>query len=316
MAAKTNRRKFFRDSALSAAGIALVGTAGGTAACSTARERTFPPFDYRTELRKYRKIDAHVHIGFRPGDLELLLDFADRLEIEKLCISRPVTNFSGNEPEGPEVVHRFNDIIIDAVRRYPDRFIGFMTLNPRFPAEAMAELERCLDAGLSGYKGYTQVKINDPLYYPIIERFAELNMVMLMHAFCQLGLGGYRMKYDIGKDPHTSIPEDFVDAARRYPEAVFQFAHIGGGGDWEYECKMLADVPNVYVDTSGSNNEEHMIEFALKHLGEDRLLFGTDNSYYQGVGKILSANLTESQKQKIFFGNFNQLLRRAGKHVA
>ena len=315
MLPKLNRRKFFRNTGLSAAGLALSGFVGEAYKNHEAGENMPEQYDCMRELMKYRKIDAHVHIGFRPGDTELLLDFADRLGIEKLCISRPVTNFSGNEPEGPDVVRRFNDLIIQAVRQHPERFIGFLTLNPRYPAEAMTELERCVDAGLSGYKGYTQVKINDPLYFPIIERFIGLRMVMLMHAFCQLGIGGYRPKYDTGKDPHTSIPEDFVDVARRYPEAVFQFAHIGGGGDWEHECKVLAPVPNVYVDTSGSNNEEHMVEFAVRHLGEDRLLFGTDNSYYQGVGKILSANLSETQKKKIFFDNFNNLLKRVGKHV-
>jgi predicted TIM-barrel fold metal-dependent hydrolase len=169
---------------------------------------------------------------------------------------------------------------------------------------------------MAGYKGYTQVKINDPLYYPIIERFTDLKMIVFMHAFCQLGLGGYRMKYDIGKEPNTSIPEDFVDIAERYPNAKFQFAHIGGGGDWEYECKAFRNIPNIFVDTSGSNNEEHMIDFAVRYLGEDRIFFGTDNSFYQGVGKILASGLTETQKRKIFFENYNKVLKESGNHVA
>ncbi len=123
------------------------------------------------------------------------------------------------------------------------------------------------------------------------------------------------MKYDIEQRPNASIPEDFVDIAKRYPEAIFQWAHIGGGGDWEYMCKALQNSPNVYIDTSGSNNEENMIDFALKHLGEDRMLFGCDCSYYQGVGKIMAANLTESQRKKIFFENYNNILRKAGRNV-
>jgi predicted TIM-barrel fold metal-dependent hydrolase len=168
---------------------------------------------------------------------------------------------------------------------------------------------------MAGYKGYTQVKISDPLYYPVIEKFIDLNMIMLMHGFCQLGVGGYRMKYDQGMAPNTSIPEDFVEAAKRYPEAMFQFAHIGGGADWEYECKLFRDYPNIYVDTSGSNNEESMIDFAISCLGEDRLFYGSDGSYYQGIGKILCASLTESQKKKIFFDNYNNILRKGGHHV-
>ena len=135
----------------------------------------------------------------------------------------------------------------------------------------------------------------------------------MVHAFCQLGLAGYRMKYDIGKWYNTSIPEDFVDAAKRYPEMILQYAHIGGGGDWEYECKLFRDYPNIYVDTSGSNNEEYMIDFAVRYLGEDRLFFGSDNSYYQSVGKILASGLIDSVKEKIFSGNYNNALKKLGR---
>ncbi len=267
------------------------------------------------EVKKYRKIDAHDHVGLGPDDLAELMDFSDRLGIEKICISRPITNYSGNEPEDPAEVRRVNDLIIEAVKKYPDKLIGYFTLNPRYRKESLEEINRCTDLGLSGYKGYTQVKINDPLYFPIIEKLTDLKMIVFMHAFCQLGMGGYRMKYDIGKWYNTSIPEDFVDISKRYPEAIFQFAHIGGGGDWEYECKMLKDCPNVYVDTSGSNNEENIIDFAIKYLGEDRLFFGTDGSYYQAIGKILASGATEAQKNKIFSGNYIRVMKKLGRNV-
>ena len=139
-------------------------------------------------------------------------------------------------------------------------------------------------------------------------------MLMMGHSHCGLGVGGFRPKYG-NVQPNASIPEDFAEAAKRYPGAMFQYAHTGGGGDWEYACKILRDSPNVYVDLSGSNNECNMVDYALKYLGEDRLLFGTDGSYYQGVGVILSANLTENQREKIFFKNFNNILRKSGNHV-
>ena len=230
-------------------------------------------------------------------------------------ISMPVTNYSGSDPEGPEQVRKNNDIVIKAMKQYPDRYIGFFTLNPRYPKESLEEIKRCLDQGMVGYKGYTQVKVNDPLYYPIIEKLIELKMIVFMHTFCQLGMAGYRMKYDIGTFENTTIPEDMIDAAKRYPEAMFQFAHIAGGGDWEYECKMLKECPNIYVDTSGSNNEENVIDFAIRHLGEDRIFFGTDNCYHHGIGKVLASNATEAQKRKIFFENYNNMLMKGGHNV-
>lgn len=307
---RVDRRKFFKDAAATTAGLMLSNNL-----VRNTDDQPAGPVNLMQDLMQYRKIDAHAHIGFNEGDTEKLLDFADRLGMDKMCISRPVTNFSGNEPEGPGQVIKNNNLIIEALKKYPDRFIGYLTLNPRYQKESLEEFNRCVDQGLTGYKGYTQVKINDPLYFPLIEKFIDHKMIIFMHAFTQLGMAGYRMKYDIGRDEHCSVPEDFVDISKRYPEGIFQFAHIGGGGDWEYQCKALKDSTNVYVDTSGSNNEENIIDFAIKYLGEDRLLFGTDSSFYQGVGKILSADLTDIQKKKIFSDNYVNLLKRLGRNV-
>src|SRR5437879_5282377 len=85
--------------------------------------------------------------------------------------------------------------------------------------------------------------------------------------------------------------------------AVLIHGHIGGGGDWEHMCKTLRDCPSVYIDTSGSVTDEGMIDFALRYLGPERLLFATDLNFESGVGKILAADLTERQRRMIFFEN-------------
>jgi len=261
---------------------------------------------------KYRKIDAHEHVDLYHGGPEVQVDYADRLGIDKLIISRPVISATGT----PEEFRESNDHVIKAMKQFPGRIMGQVTLNPTYKRESLEEIKRCIDLGMVGIKVYYQVKINDPLFYPIIEKSIDLKLLILMHSNCQLGMGGYRMKYDTHLNPNTSVPEDFVEISKRYPEAIFQYAHIGGGGDWEYACKAFKNCPNIYVDTSGSNNEAGMIDFALKYLGEDRLLFGTDSSYFQGVGNILSSDLNEVQRKKIFFENYNSILRKGGRDVA
>ena len=276
---------------------------------------TSASYNIMKEVMKYRKISAHEHTGM-PGwlTIEDQIDLADRLSIEKLEISRPISADSETEEATPEGFRKCNDLVLKAMKQYPDRYLGSCFVNPVYGKESLEEINRCTDQGMIGLKVYNQVKINDPLFYPIIEKFIDLKMIILMHAGCGIGFGGKRTKYG-NVQPNASIPEDFVDAAERYPEAMLQYAHTGGGGDWEYACKAIKDYPNIYVDTGGSNNEGNMIDFALKYLGEDRLFFGTDGAYYQGVGTILSSNLNEVQKEKIFFGNFNNILRKAGNNV-
>lgn len=307
MSRKINRRKFLTNTSLSTAGIIL---GSNLIRCSSGKGAGISSYDIMKEASKYRKFDCHVHLYFTQNTVEEQLDFADRLGIERLSISRPVTGDVGTH----EDVIKSNDLIINAVKSHPDRFTGFFTLIPTYVKESLEELKRCVDAGMSGYKGYLQVKVNDPSYYPVIEKLIDLKMICFMHAYSGLGRGSYRTKYG-NLYPNETTPEDMIDVAKRYPEGVFQWAHIGAGGDWEYQCKALKDYTNIYVDTAGTNNEANMINYAMKYLGEDRIMFGSDNCYYQGISKILAADLTENQRKKIFFDNYNNLLKKGGYNV-
>ncbi|MEX2512062.1 MAG: amidohydrolase family protein [Cyclobacteriaceae bacterium] len=303
------RREFTAGSAISAFGWLM----GSPIAANAAKGDPIPfsSFDLMHEVRKYRKLDAYATSDFSKKNLQNQIDFADRLHIEKFFMGMPMRPIKAT----PDEFRAINNKVIQGVRAFPGRMVGEFTVNPIYRQESLDEIMRCVDEGMVGTRLYNQVKINDPMYYPIIERLTELKMIVFMHGECQLGVGGYRMKYDAGKLPSTSTPEDFVEVAKRYPETNFQFAHIGGGGDWECMCKTFENYPNIYVDTGGSNNEENLIDFAIKYLGEDRLFFGTDNSFYQSVGKVLSSKLTEKQKKKLFFENYNNILRKGGYHV-
>ncbi len=264
MSKPIKRRKFFRDTAFSSAGIMLGSNMLGRnlVELSPQNDATSASFNLMKEVMKYRKIDAHEHVTLDGSSIEAQIDFADRLGIEKLAISRPISEGSGTVAT-PEQFRKCNDSVLRAMKLYPDRYLGMLYLNPVYGKESLEEINRCVDLGMVGLKVYHQVKINDPLFYPIIEKFIDLKMIILMHAHCGIGVGGNRTKYG-NIQPNASIPEDFVDAAERYPEAMFQYAHTGGGGDWEYACKAMKDSPNIYVDTAGSNNCGNMIDYALK----------------------------------------------------
>lgn len=310
-----NRRNFVAGAAAAATGLLL----GSNLKCTAPSDKSdtgsqLQDYDIMKDVMKYRKIDAHAHIYFTNQSPQDQLDFGKRLGIDKQVISRYLSVMPGT----PEQFREYNDLTIKALKEYPDHLLGGFVLNPTYKKESLDEIQRCIDHGMIGPgELYYQVKINDPLYFPIIEKLIDLKMIIFSHAECQLGVGGYRMdKYDGNKQPNTSIPEDFVDIATRYPEGIFQYAHTGGGGDWEYECKLFKDHPNIYVDTSGSNNEEGMIDFVVEQLGEDRLFYASDNSYYQSVCTVLSSNLTEAQKKKVFFDNYNNVLKKGGRDVA
>lgn len=307
-----DRRKFVSCTAKSTAALVGSGTLisfGSLPKENVDSENEVRKKDWMKEVLKYRKIDAHAHVDEKYYKPEVNLDFADRLGIDILMISDFLRPHTKGEPDD---FRARNNFAIKCMREHPDRFIGTVVLNPQYQKESLEEIDRCRDAGMMGLgELYNQTKINDPLYYPIIEKCIDLNWNIMMHS----AIGRSRVVPDSNEPPNISLPEDFADVAERYPEGMFQYAHLGGGVDWENACKVLKDVPNVFVGIAGSNNEANMIDFALKYVGEDRIVFSCDYGFYQGVGGMFSAKLTDTQRKKIFFENFSNRLKKGGRNV-
>jgi hypothetical protein len=255
-----------------------------------------------------RKIDAHMHVSGGPHrfpgcEVEAVIDAADRLEIDQLACSIPIT---GGRWATPAEVRACNDALLEAMRRDPKRILGYCFLNPGFGREALEELERCVvRQRMIGVKLYNQYKINDPVVFPIIERTIELGVPILSHA------GRLIADADLAAQPLTSHAGDFVEVGRRFPEAMIIHGHIAGGGDWQWTLKVLHDAPpSIYLDTSGSVMDTGLLERCMREFGEDRLLFATDMTMEGNVARVRDADISDAQRKKIFFRNFQAILAR------
>ncbi len=250
------------------------------------------------------KIDCHMHVnGTRArwgwDDDDRIMEAADALGIDQLCVSIPVTRGIPTMDE----VRECNDDVLAAMRRYRGRILGYCYVCPGY-TESIEEIDRCLAQGMIGIKLYNQYKLWDPAVHPVLAKSVQERVPVLMHA-------GYpTTDKEWAKQPNMSHAGDFVRAARLFPEAMLIEAHIGGGGDWEWAIAQLRDAPSVYLDTSGSVIDAGMIDRAARELGADRLLFGTDMTMEGGVGKILGADLREADKERVFWENMQGILDR------
>ncbi len=253
------------------------------------------------------KIDCHMHVRGRHrawswDDNDRIIDAADRLGIDQLCASIPVTRGMPTM----DAVRECNDDVLAAMRRYPERILGYCYVCPGYRG-SLDEIDRCLGQGMIGIKLYNQYKIWDPAVHAVLEKAIEARVPVLMHAGSLTTAEGWAAQ------PNLSHAGDFVRAARRYPEAMLIEAHLGGGGDWEWALKQLRDAPSVYLDTSGTVIDDGMVERAARELGIDRLLFGTDMTMEAGVGKILAASLSDADREQVFWRNMRRILdRRVG----
>lgn len=251
-------------------------------------------------------IDCHMHVRGKPdgsldeADCERIIEAGDLLGIDVFCVSD--NDLTGDQPF--EKFHCANDRVWEAVRRWPGRFRGYCFVNPG-DSKAMDEItQRVRDEAFIGIKLYNQHRIDDPVVEPIIKRAIEWQVPILMHA------GHPNDAADIASQPYISDASHFVNAARRFPEAMLIEGHIGGGGDWEWALKHLREAPSVYLDTSGSVVDEWMVDRCVEELGVDRLLFATDMTMEGGVGKVLDASLTPEQRVKVLGANFEAILAR------
>jgi predicted TIM-barrel fold metal-dependent hydrolase len=259
---------------------------------------------------RMRLVDAHGHLGFGP-DLRLpaerLLRAADAVGIERIAVSVP----SGPQPHH---VAAANDFVLAAMRAHPDRILGQCCVNPLFPAAALEEVRRCLGEGMCGLgELYTYARADDPVWFPIVELCIADKAPLLWHARADLGL--VRRGHPTGAPAATTTASHLVALAQRYPEAILIHGHLGGGGDWEQICKVLRPAATVYLDTSGSVSEPGMLEFAVRQLGAERLLFATDANLEVNVARLYGAGLTPAQRERIGWTNFNEILRQRGLHA-
>lgn len=251
-------------------------------------------------------IDCHMHVRKRDdGSLDesycdLTIEAGDLLGIDVFCVS----DLQLTGPLKYEDFHAANDRVAAAIRKYPDRYRGYCFVVPSDPKALDEVTLRVRDEGFIGIKLYNQHFIDDPVAVPVLERAAEWQIPVLVHA-------GYPMDPTTRRlQPFISNARHIANAARQFPELILIEAHLGGGGDWEWALKHLREAPTVFLDTSGSVVDEWMMDKAVEAIGHERLLFGTDMTMEGGVGKVLDADLSEAQRKRVLGDNMAAILAR------
>jgi predicted TIM-barrel fold metal-dependent hydrolase len=253
-----------------------------------------------------------------PGPAEML---ADRwiAELDRYHVSRAalIASVAGDE-----------ESVACAVGRYPDRFVGFFALNAGAPdapdraRRAFAELGLrcgCLFPAMHRYR------LDDERVAKVFEVAAAHRGVMFVHC-------GYlsieaRTRLGLTSAFHLQFGDPLALAATavQFPTVPVIVPHFGGG--FFREALMAADAcPNVHFDTSSSNgwikfvpglSLTDVFRQALAIAGPDRLIFGTDSSFFpRGWRRVIHGaqlaileelGVEPAVAQKIFAGNFDRI---------
>lgn len=234
--------------------------------------------------------DCHGHIGGRmsyyhvpDGTLEATVAEMSRLGVDKCC----VFSFSGITSD--EVFG--NDLVAEAVRRYPGRFVGFTLLNPRRGRAAMiAELERGAQLGMRGVKlipQYQGYPAEGALIDVACQWAHEHRQIILNHGW--------------------GSAEQIERLVTTYPNACYVAGHATSAYD-----EVMKRHDNLFV-CSCPLLAPRACERLVATIGADRLLFGSDLQDLPiawGLGPILFARLTEAEKRLILGGNLQRILEQ------
>jgi len=248
--------------------------------------------------------DLHCHLSGPAlreptpvGRAEHLLAAASRLGIERLCVYMGMK--WAQEPT-PEQFRQQNDEVLSVVEKFPDRVLGFVYLSPKHPDESMAELERCVANGpMVGVKLWVAGRCNAPELDPILRRAAELKALVFQHTWFK----------HTGNQPGESTPAEFAELAARHPGTPLVCGHTGG--DWELGLQAVRHLPNVHVDLAGSDPVAGFTEMAVRELGAERVIYGSDaggRSFASQLAKVFGAAIPDDAKRLILCENLRRLL--------
>ena len=112
-----------------------------------------------------------------------------------------------------------------------------------------------------------------------------------------------------------SLPGDFVPFADDFPEVTLILGHLGCGYDDDPTHQVRAILKskrgNVFVDTSSARNvQSGLVEWAVREIGADKMLFGTDSPVYFAPmqrARIDYADVSMADKRKILCENAEKL---------
>ena len=227
------------------------------------------------------------------------------------CVTLPVAT-------NPMKLRSMNDAAIACNGN--DGLICFGAIHPD-ASDWKAELHRIKAAGLRGIKlhpHYQGVDFDDARYLRILEQAGELGLIVVTHA-------GQEIAYP-GAD--KSSPRRIAAALEQVGPVTLVLAHMGGWKDWDQVCDVLGDTGCLFdtsfslgaiaplPDAPYSREELQLLQQAqfveiVRHLGAERILFGTDSPWADQcteIGEINSLPLLEQEKQAILGNNAKRLL--------
>jgi predicted TIM-barrel fold metal-dependent hydrolase len=242
-------------------------------------------------------IDVNVLIGFDrleniQMDPDSLLQKMDSLKIDKAIICCNECMYFDFQ-EG-------NNRTYEAVKKYPDRFIGFFSLNTNRYIDVLEEVDRAINKlGMVGFRMFfTEVTFgrgwSSGLHSLMLAKVMEKISIYNFPVFIEAGYSFAELKH----------------FAEIYPTVNFIVSGVGYANMAE-AIIAAKEQPNLFLEISTLDAGDG-IKFLVQEITSEKLLFGTSYPYSLGsvaLQNVTHARIPEHEKENIFYKNIERILK-------
>jgi predicted TIM-barrel fold metal-dependent hydrolase len=244
-----------------------------------------------------------------------VMRYADRFGIERVVSLEAFGGHPSGEPLAILPENNNQEYIVwheELLKQYRGRLLGFVRIDPKFPEASLAWMKRWVRNGTAvgikwghGFSG--AVPPDHPTLDPIMQLARETRAVVNIHSWVKVGGNPRRIGGANGENEAT--PERIANLASRWPDVTVICGH--SGGDWELGIRAVRRCENVLVEIAGSDSHSGQVDYAMKVVGEDRVVWGAhgpSRSWSTALSTVLDADLTKAQQKKIFGRNLRRAL--------
>jgi predicted TIM-barrel fold metal-dependent hydrolase len=258
-------------------------------------------------------IDAHSHLGYAfavrqsglyyAGMGEDFVQVLDEHGIDKACAECIHYQGTAGHPYDPDYSEANRQIAQEA-RKFPDRLIPFIRINPNFTDRVIDQMKRGFEE--QGMKGMGEM-------HPFTDHYQVNDLKLLAPMMRCAADYHWPIHWHTGQWP-TCQAALYAPLLEAFPEVDHLLGHIA----YPYieDCVALAQrYPNVFFETAGNGSVE-FIGYLVDNVGAARVIYGDDIPFAYPTEVIdkmrFLPGVSDTDKALMLGGNMARLLRLPG----
>ncbi len=258
------------------------------------------------EMKKFKIIDAHMHLGVAANTL--YYDYNDDrvMEIQKqhnvvASICSPIIGIFGDLDAQMEKV-------FEGTKKYGDAIHWQLMYIAEQKEKSLEVIEKYRSernfAGVKIYSVGSELGLDDRQYYPLWEYATANDILVAAHTW----------------SPYTENPKQFYgnpllfeNVMKDFPNLKIQLIHSGGKANFYDEViEFVRKYETIYMDFSADCFYPPVFKKVIERAGRERSLFATDmpmmDTRYH-IANVIAADISDSDKEDIFYNNAARLYK-------